>query len=58
MVAGNRVAASGPGIESEENALSLLWEGGGVELPLAHKDQLAVELVEIIAKRYRDKSTA
>jgi len=58
MVAGNRVGASGPGIESEENALSLFWDGGGVELPLADKEQLAVELVEIIARRYREKSTA
>jgi phosphopantothenoylcysteine decarboxylase/phosphopantothenate--cysteine ligase len=58
MVAANWVGASGPGIESRENALTLYWPGGSMELPLAPKAQLAVELVEVIAERYREKSPA
>ena len=58
MVAANWVGPSGPGIESEENALVLYWSDGKLELPLAPKDQLAVELIEVIANRYREKSSA
>ncbi len=58
MVAANRVGPTGPGFESLENSLSLYWEGGSVVLPLASKEQLALELIEVIAKRYSEKSTA
>jgi phosphopantothenoylcysteine decarboxylase/phosphopantothenate--cysteine ligase len=58
MVAANWVGASGSGIESRENALILYWPGGSLELPLAPKEELAVELVEVIAERYREKSPA
>lgn len=36
---------------SETNALKLYWRGGEAELPLATKDQLARQLVAIIAER-------
>ena len=58
MVAANRVGPTGPGFESLENSLSLYWEGGSAVLPLASKAQLALELIEVIAKRYREKSAA
>lgn len=58
MVAANWVGPSGPGIESEENAIALYWPEGKLELPLAPKDQLAAELIEVIAKHYHEKSPA
>ena len=58
MVAANRVGVTGPGFESAENSLSLYWQGGSMELPLAPKDQLAVELMEVVARRYFEKSSA
>ncbi len=58
MVAANRVGVSGPGFESAENSLSLYWQGGKMVLPLASKEQLAVELIEVVARRYLEKSPA
>ncbi len=58
MLAANRVGFSGPGFESKENSLSLYWEGGSMELPVAPKEQLAVDLMEVITGRYLAKSAA
>ncbi len=58
MVAANRVGATGPGFESAENSLSLYWQEGSMVLPLAPKEQLAGELMEVVARRYLEKSPA
>ncbi|MDQ2695670.1 MAG: bifunctional phosphopantothenoylcysteine decarboxylase/phosphopantothenate--cysteine ligase CoaBC [Pseudomonadota bacterium] len=50
MIAANQVG-DGRGFESAQNALHVLWEGGGQELPLADKAQLARRLVALIAER-------
>jgi phosphopantothenoylcysteine decarboxylase/phosphopantothenate--cysteine ligase len=55
MIAANLVASTEGGFERDENALTVLWEGGGKELPLASKRLLAVSLVELIAERYHAK---
>jgi phosphopantothenoylcysteine decarboxylase/phosphopantothenate--cysteine ligase len=52
MIAANLVASTEGGFERDENALTVLWEGGSRELPLASKRLLAVSLVELIAERY------
>jgi phosphopantothenoylcysteine decarboxylase/phosphopantothenate--cysteine ligase len=52
MIAANRVGA-GVGFETDDNALSLFWPGGGEELPRASKRELAARLVECVAARYR-----
>jgi phosphopantothenoylcysteine decarboxylase/phosphopantothenate--cysteine ligase len=55
MIAANLVASSEGGFERDENALTVLWEGGSRELPLASKALLAVSLVELITERYHAK---
>jgi phosphopantothenoylcysteine decarboxylase/phosphopantothenate--cysteine ligase len=52
MIAANRVDA-GLGFEVEDNALNVYWDGGGIELARAGKRQLAQQLVQQIAQRYR-----
>jgi len=54
MIAANRVGTSEGGFDSEENALEVLWPGGGTTLPLAPKTVIATQLVELIAQRYLD----
>ncbi len=54
MIAANRVGGSEGGFDSEENALEVLWPGGGTTLPLAPKTVIATQLVELIAQRYLD----
>lgn len=58
MVAANWVGGPDTGFESDENALLLIWEGGGAELPCAPKDRLARELIAVIAERYHAKNKA
>lgn len=55
MIAANLVGAGQGGFERDENALTVIWEGGGKELPLAKKEQLAKPLAAIIAERYHEK---
>ena len=51
MIAANAVG-NGMGFDVEDNALQLFWEGGGLELPLGSKAQLARQLVAVIADRF------
>ena len=52
MIAANLVGAAEGGFERDDNALTVLWEGGHRELPLSGKRQLADRLVALIAERY------
>jgi phosphopantothenoylcysteine decarboxylase/phosphopantothenate--cysteine ligase len=52
IVAANWVGRAGQGFDSDDNALSVVWQGGGSELPLAAKSTVARQLIEIIAERY------
>ncbi|GIX36752.1 MAG: phosphopantothenoylcysteine decarboxylase [Lysobacteraceae bacterium] len=51
MIAANRVGQPGCGFEAGENALSVYWHGGGAEIPLADKSEVAARLVALIAER-------
>lgn len=59
MVAANLVGTRGTGFNADDNALTLLWEGGKTELERTNKSQLARQLVELIAdvvKETRNRS--
>lgn len=58
MIAANLVGAEQGGFERDENALTLLWEGGRERLPMADKAQLAEKLVSLIAIHYENRHTA
>ncbi len=53
LVAANRVGATGPGFDTEDNELHVYWQGGDRHLPRAPKERLAEVLVDLIAERYR-----
>ena len=49
MVAANLVGNRDTGFDTDENALTLLWEGGRAELERTNKSQLARQLLQLIA---------
>jgi phosphopantothenoylcysteine decarboxylase/phosphopantothenate--cysteine ligase len=53
MIAANQVGIEGIGFDSEDNALSIYWQGGGIELARTSKKQLAKQLITIISQRYQ-----
>ena len=54
MIATNDVSGSNAGFNSDNNALTVIWPGGHKVLPLASKTQIAKQLIELIAIRYKD----
>ncbi|RKZ40886.1 MAG: bifunctional phosphopantothenoylcysteine decarboxylase/phosphopantothenate--cysteine ligase CoaBC, partial [Gammaproteobacteria bacterium] len=52
MIVANLVGIEGIGFESEDNALSIFWNGGSIELPRKSKKELANQLLEIIIERF------
>lgn len=57
MIAANWVGRAGGGFDSDDNELTVLWEGGRKLLPHDTKARIARELIELIAERYHAKST-
>jgi phosphopantothenoylcysteine decarboxylase/phosphopantothenate--cysteine ligase len=57
MVAANWVGRPDQGFESDNNALTVIWRGGAMELPLASKSCLARQLIQIITERYHAQYT-
>ena len=55
MIAANWVGQPGTGFDSDENALTLFWDGGGAQLPQSSKAKLARQLIAIIAERIHAK---
>lgn len=55
MIAANNVASNTQGFNSDDNALSVFWEGGSKDLPLTNKKSLAISLVNTIAEQMADK---
>lgn len=53
MIATNDVSGANVGFNSDNNALTVIWPGGHKVLPLASKRQIASQLIELIAIRYR-----
>jgi len=52
MIAANQVG-EGLGFEAADNALSVYWSDGVIELPRAAKPELARQLIAQVAQRYR-----
>lgn len=53
MIAANDVSARDIGFNADENELLVLWPGGQQRLRRAPKSRLAVDLVALVAKRYK-----
>src|SRR5699024_4163090 len=53
MIATNDVSGADVGFNSDNNALTVIWPGGHKVLPLAGKLQIAHQLIELIAIRYK-----
>lgn len=53
MIATNDVSGIDVGFNSDNNALTVIWPGGHKVLPLAGKLQIAHQLIELIAIRYK-----
>jgi phosphopantothenoylcysteine decarboxylase/phosphopantothenate--cysteine ligase len=57
LIAANWVGSELGGFDSNENALTVLWQNGGVELPMAPKEKIARLLIEIVAERFDAKDS-
>lgn len=57
MIAANKVG-DGLGFDKDDNALTLYWQGGKLELTLTSKIALARQLVDVIAQRYHARQAA
>lgn len=57
MIAANHVGGNDRGFDSRNNALHVLWRNGEKQLELTDKQQLAVDLVNLIAERYHARHT-
>jgi phosphopantothenoylcysteine decarboxylase/phosphopantothenate--cysteine ligase len=56
VIAANLVGGEEGGFGSEKNALTVVWNGGKVALPMQDKKRLACELVELVAGLYQNKN--
>jgi phosphopantothenoylcysteine decarboxylase/phosphopantothenate--cysteine ligase len=56
MIAANRVGADDCGFDSERNALSVYWPGGGAEIAIADKRAVAERLLALIDERMRARA--
>ncbi|MGB0846419.1 MAG: bifunctional phosphopantothenoylcysteine decarboxylase/phosphopantothenate--cysteine ligase CoaBC [Thiolinea sp.] len=52
MIAANSVA-NGKAFDKDSNALEVVWQGGSRSLPEMSKQQLAIELMQLIHQRYQ-----
>lgn len=57
MIAANKVG-DGLAFDKDENALTVYWPGGKRELALMSKTELAQQLIDLIAERYRLRAPA
>lgn len=55
MIAANWVGQTDGGFDSDRNALQVYWPGGEQHLALTNKSALAVDLMALIAQRYRSR---
>ncbi len=56
MIAANHVGADDCGFDSERNALSVYWPGGGAEIAIADKRAVAERLLVLIDERMRARA--
>jgi len=56
MIAANDVSNKEIGFNSDQNALTVFWKEGEKNLTVADKEQLAVQLMNLISERYDSKN--
>lgn len=56
MIAANDVSSKDSGFNVDDNALQVFWKDGEQTLPRAHKQQLAVQLMQLIATQYQHET--
>ena len=56
IIAANWVGKAEGGFDSNRNALEVFWPEGQLSLPMTDKQQLAEQLLNLIAERYNSKS--
>jgi phosphopantothenoylcysteine decarboxylase/phosphopantothenate--cysteine ligase len=56
MIAANWVGQEQGGFDSDQNALEVFWNTGRTSLPMMDKNQLAVQLIDLIATRFNEKN--
>ena len=56
MIAANDVSNKQIGFDSDQNALTVFWKEGEKILTVADKEQLAVQLMNLISERYNNKN--
>ena len=56
MIAANRVAAEQTGFESDTNELTVIWPDGQRLLTLNDKNEIARQLIDLVAERYNASS--
>ncbi len=52
MIAANRVGVTGSGFESNDNELFVLWQGGECHIRSGPKEDVARQLIDVVATRY------
>lgn len=52
IIAANWVGKNNSGFESNDNALHVIWHDGSTQLPLQNKNQLAQQLMALIAEHF------
>jgi phosphopantothenoylcysteine decarboxylase / phosphopantothenate---cysteine ligase len=57
MICANDVSQADAGFNSDQNAVTLLWQGGEQTLALQSKAALAASLITLISQHYSQKST-
>ncbi len=57
MIAANLVGQEKGGFEHDENELNVYWQHGKACLPMTNKNQLAHQLIQLIAERINEKHT-
>ena len=56
MIIGNLVGGSDSGFNSDKNAVEVFWSDGKKSFAIKSKDNLAVELIELLSTRYQSAS--
>ncbi|ESS70149.1 coenzyme A biosynthesis bifunctional protein CoaBC [Methyloglobulus morosus KoM1] len=56
MIAANWVGREQGGFDSEQNAFEIFWHNGRTSLPMTDKNQLAEQLISIIATKFNEKN--
>ena len=55
LIIANDVSNTAIGFNSDDNAVSVIWNDGEVSLPMTSKQQLGRRLIEEISQHYRKK---